>query len=379
MRLVHGRPVRSLLSGTMRRLSASLLPLLAAVLPAQEDAPDAGALLRELRRGDPGPDRRIAIVDELLEQGGSAVVRLHRLARRQLAGLDEDYHREAKEHLEHFARTAPRVVHERFGRGTEAELEEIRSSVLDRSRGEEELTKATIRSELDPALARLRELLVVTPEQVFAAGPELRAELVELERRIDELVEWRVILDRTVEVYGRTRRGRRDIERQDPPPSPSQYHCDLERRHRWLALLATPMSRRDRSVLEDNRGLAGELQEPEAAGITELNRIRILLDIGALVIDVKLCTAARGHSRDMRTLGFFSHTSPVPGKETPGKRAARAGTSGSTENIAHGQTTAEGVIRSWWYSPGHHRNMLGAHLRIGLGKDETHWTQMFGG
>ena len=40
----------------------------------------------------------------------------------------------------------------------------------------------------------------------------------------------------------------------------------------------------------------------------------------------------------------------------------------SPENIAAGQDTGEGAIHAWWHSPGHHKNMLGGHGRVGLGR-----------
>ena len=86
-----------------------------------------------------------------------------------------------------------------------------------------------------------------------------------------------------------------------------------------------------------------------------------------------------GAAQFIEKLGFFSHTSPVEGKRTPSDRAARFGTSASAENIAQGQPTGPAAIRSWWYSPGHHRNMMGAFARVGLGRSEAYWTQMFGG
>jgi uncharacterized protein YkwD len=140
-----------------------------------------------------------------------------------------------------------------------------------------------------------------------------------------------------------------------------------------------PMSAADARTLNRNRELAGELDAEEYAGILEINLLRIRLGLRALAIDVKLCTAARGHSDDMRRLNFFSHTSPVPGKETPGKRAALAGTSGGAENIAAGPSEGFGAVRMWWYSPGHHQNMLGSHGRAGLGRSEQLWTLMLGG
>ena len=76
---------------------------------------------------------------------------------------------------------------------------------------------------------------------------------------------------------------------------------------------------------------------------------------------------------------FFDHTSPVAGKETPWKRAALAGTSANGENIYAGSTKGAAAHQGWWYSPGHHANMMGKGVRIGVGRDKDHFTQMFGG
>jgi uncharacterized protein YkwD len=113
-------------------------------------------------------------------------------------------------------------------------------------------------------------------------------------------------------------------------------------------------------------------------GIRELNEWRLLLDLNALLIDPKLCEAARGHSEDMNEHGFFAHESPLPGKTTPGDRAAEAGTTGSGENIHMGSSKSASANEGWFYSPGHHKNMFRPNYRrIGLGNFNKHWTQMF--
>jgi uncharacterized protein YkwD len=135
-------------------------------------------------------------------------------------------------------------------------------------------------------------------------------------------------------------------------------------------------------VMEDNLKAArkAELPENERIGIEDLNLMRLLVGQSALRIDLKLCEAARGHSEDMKTLGFFAHNSPVPGKSTPSARAAKAGTSGGGENIFMGSTSPLGANMGWFYSPGHHKNMFNpGYHRIGLGNYGVHWTQMFGG
>jgi len=91
-----------------------------------------------------------------------------------------------------------------------------------------------------------------------------------------------------------------------------------------------------------------------------------------------LYDAARDHAKDMVEKKFFAHDSPVPGKKTPWARAKRFGTSAHAENIAAGANTGADTIRLWWYSPGHHKNMMGGHARVGLGRHKKTWTQLFG-
>lgn len=136
----------------------------------------------------------------------------------------------------------------------------------------------------------------------------------------------------------------------------------------------------DRRALAANQKiLASEVvPEAEAIGCEDANRIRMLAGLSALKIDPALCLAARTHSQDMVEHGFFAHDSPVEGRETFDVRAEWAGTTASAENIAQGQATAAEANRGWFLSPGHFRNFLGTHTRIGLGIHETHYTQLFG-
>ncbi|MDE0826900.1 MAG: CAP domain-containing protein [Akkermansiaceae bacterium] len=134
-------------------------------------------------------------------------------------------------------------------------------------------------------------------------------------------------------------------------------------------------------IMADNRQVAAktELPEAERLGIEELNTMRLLLNLNALRLDPKLCEAGRGHSQDMKEHNFFSHTSPIPGKNSPSARASKAGTSGGGENIYMGSKSPKAANKGWFYSPGHHKNMFNAgYKRVGLGNYRSHWTQMFG-
>ena len=109
-----------------------------------------------------------------------------------------------------------------------------------------------------------------------------------------------------------------------------------------------------------------------------LNLTRNLLGLPSLAIDMKLTAAARDHSKDMEELKFMAHESPVPGKKTPEDRAARFGTSSLGENIFQGSRDGNAANRAWFHSPGHFKNMLGDHQRVGVGRSGVYFTEMFG-
>lgn len=134
----------------------------------------------------------------------------------------------------------------------------------------------------------------------------------------------------------------------------------------------------DAGTLERNRKMQKDVEPQEYKFTVILNRYRIALDKGALEIDVKLCKAARGHSKDMKEKNFFSHDSPVPGKQTPQMRAAAEGTGCFSENITRAGTTPEEAFWSWFKSTaGHHENMIGGAGRIGIGNFQEMWTANF--
>ena len=240
------------------------------------------------------------------------------------------------------------------------------------------MTKERIHAEVDPRLARLRELLRVTPQAVRASDEKLDEKREALEDLADMLDMWAAVWREAAELLAADEAGADTLRRIKEPPSVDGRMDALDAEEVWLTILATPMSDRDRRVFEDNRVLSAELDADEGAGILYHNRIRVELGLHAQAIDLKLCEAGRGHSKDMHDLGFFAHESPVEGKKTPSDRAQLAGTSGGAENIARGQRTGVAAVDAWWYSPGHHRNMLGGGTRIGLGRFETFWTEMFG-
>ncbi|MCH7726164.1 MAG: CAP domain-containing protein [Planctomycetes bacterium] len=142
-------------------------------------------------------------------------------------------------------------------------------------------------------------------------------------------------------------------------------------------LLSSPLARID-YVREQNANLAKKIHRAEADGIRYLNEMRIVMGLKPTLIDPKLCMAARGHSKDMQTLDFFDHESPVEGKTTFLDRARLAGTKANSENIYWGSPNERTAIDVWFSSPPHHRNMFDSDwTHQGIGRWEDHWTQMF--
>lgn len=131
-----------------------------------------------------------------------------------------------------------------------------------------------------------------------------------------------------------------------------------------------------RAVLRKNAELARAIESSEVEGIRQLNEWRIVMGLNPLLIDPKLCDAARDHSKDMANEGFFSHTSPVEGKTSFTQRAKNFGTSARAENIAINGSPS-GANSAWFHSPGHHKNMFRNHTTVGLGIHGRHYTQLF--
>lgn len=113
-----------------------------------------------------------------------------------------------------------------------------------------------------------------------------------------------------------------------------------------------------------------------------LNHARIIMGLHAMVLEENLSKAAWGHSNDMRTGGFFSHTSPLPGKKSPADRARLAKFAGSWtgENIFMGSPSYASAYNGWFGSDGHRFIMFtkGGSNVIGVGVDGGHWTMMTG-
>lgn len=131
------------------------------------------------------------------------------------------------------------------------------------------------------------------------------------------------------------------------------------------------------------------LDDEEQAFLVLLNQHRQANGRDPVAACTSLNRAAQGHSEDMRDQGYFDHTG-LNGS-SPIDRAcdacyASCGSTGWGENIAAGNSGADGTFDQWVNSPGHNANMLGDNYAVvgigratGGGSYGTYWTTVFGG
>ena len=359
---------------TRRALALAGLAVLALHAPAfgQDEGPSVRTLMRQFRSTRALWEERDAAARELVTKGPEAARQLASAVSTEFRQRHKKWALAHSNYLKVFEREAARAGAERLRAAPEGEVEAQREKLLRYSRSSG-LSKAQVKGPCDSALHRLEELLQVSAARLIDEDEKLRDAQGDL---LDEAMdlEWLAeIWDMAVMFAPEP-----ETRRLEACVFSAQIYKDLREAEELMALAGVATEVRDKETLVANQALAGELLPEEFKGLLELNRIRILAGIGALQIDEKLCRAARDHSKDMVEHGFFSHTSPVPGKRSFVDRARLAGTSAGGENIAAGQKTGGGAIRAWWYSPGHHRNMMGRSRRVGLGQHEDHWTQMLG-
>ncbi len=364
-----------------RALAGALLALCAAgVAPAQDPAPPPTILQLQMLLKAPTTDAaaREPIAAELMVRGLAGSIALFDTTRTTTEQRRRDWQRDLDRFRAAFAKAVPKTHRQLHDKERTRRIEQLRERAAAVYR-EGTPTKERIARDLDPIRAELMELVLLDPAAVLAANPELERGASGLRAAHADLCAWFDLHLRAVQVADIDPAGRKHVDKfaQLEPVPPIELELDAS--CRTLALASMPLPGRDSQALLRNQALATTTDPEEFAGTELLNRIRIAMGRTVVALDPKLSDAARVHSVDMRTLGFFSHESPVPGRRTFGDRAAAAGTSASAENIAWGQARGAGAIEAWWHSPGHHVNMMGGHVRTGLGRSETHWTQLFGG
>ncbi len=307
--------------------------------PTPKKPTDHRALIHQYRNAVADPATRHKIVEQIRGMGEKACADLQTVMEQELSFKLRNYQKT-------YAAACAAVAITKV-RAAGSELITLREKF---NEGAASPTHESITADLDPILAKLTEMLQPSAKEIQAKNPQLPKLIEELKAKS---ADWQSLTGRTFESL---------IE-------PLESAAQME---------ALVQDRTSEEAVEFNLTLADKLDPQELAGIRELNRIRLLVGRRALPIDMRLTDAARGHSHDMKEKGFFSHESPVEGKKTPWDRAATAGTNAGAENIAAGQHTGVDVIGAWWHSPGHFVNMMGDYRRVGLGRADTLWTQMFG-
>ncbi len=361
----------------MSRALSLCASVLLAALPALSQAgaePTGPGLVARLKSTRLDLDDAAGVVAKLQVQPLSIRLQASIALSDQLASRKKKHDRAAADLQRELGKNVTAVVKTRIGKGLESAAA-VRSKALAISR-RDGLTKGQIETELDPLVAQIEQWVLPTKAELETRAL-VDAKQAVLAQRVDLQKLYRLYADCTsgLELHPDAEK---HFLKYPVPPLPPSPDSITDETTVWT-LMALPLSERDRSTLTANEVLRPVIDAEEFAGTTALQRTRFLLGLPLLRLDEKLSAAARDHSTDMVSLGFFAHESPVAGKRSPGDRAANFGTSGGAENIANGQGAGAGAIRAWWYSPGHHRNMLGDHGRTGLGRHEQTWTQMFGG
>jgi uncharacterized protein YkwD len=134
---------------------------------------------------------------------------------------------------------------------------------------------------------------------------------------------------------------------------------------------------------------AASLDEEEQRFLELLNQHRLANGVSPVSACASLNRAAQAHSEDMRDQGYFDHTG-LNGS-SPSSRACDAcfeicQSTGFGENIAAGNSGAEGTFDQWLNSSGHNANMLrDSYVVVGLGRATgggnygAYWTNAFAG
>ena len=322
----------------------------------KREAADLPVLFRK-RKGD--ADGRKAVVDRAIELGGQAVTGVLAAVNTELAPLQVRY-RQA------FYKESQQKVREKLKDSTPQDIEGRRAVIMN-TVNQADLAKEMIVEKADPALRELQQKLVVTPKVVLAGAEPLQ-------KMRDELVLLSGFAQRLAGALPAPQ-----ARAAGDPPAAAKFEAALRTDEEVAALMVIAADDRDRKVLLDNVPLESKIQPEEAKGLRFLNQVRILAGLAPCAIDTRLCDAGRDHSKDMVEKKFFAHESPVPGKRQPWDRAKNFGTTATSENIAFGAASGPETIMQWWHSPGHLQNMMASHRRVGLGKYEKTWTQMFGG
>ena len=340
------------------RLAPAQAPAGEPAKPTREQQRAINKILGQFRSARRDPAKRAEAVQRAIESGPPA-------AGAMLGVIAREMEPQIQRYGGLFAKQAAAVAQKQVSTVDGQEVAGLQQKVLG-LQNREDFSEELIRREAHPALRRLEEIFVVDRAAILDQSESLRAER---ERLKEAGALWEKC---ALYLWAQLPEG------ENKPKDPPSFEAYLQGEESLAAGLAAPMGPQTRKILAANRGLAAKLDPEEARAILALNLTRNLLGLDAVLIDLRLCQAARDHSQDMKDYKFFSHTSPRPGKRTFSDRAQALGTTASAENIGLGRSDGKSAQMGWFYSPGHHKNMLGGHGRVGVGRSGSYYTEMFG-
>lgn len=366
--------MRFLLFGLLAVGLQAASPVVSSVVAAEEPAAETAgerltssqkrairSLAIKFRRARRNVDEQAAILSAAMQAGPQAVEEIRSMIEDQLTPAVSRYRQS-------FVKAASGAAAQKFAKADKNELQQIQNQV-NALRSDPNLSKEMVKRIGDPGMERLAEIALLDRAGVLSTNRKLAEER---QRLVPTGKLWEVATGYLAKAGSAT------ASATDADSRATTFEEFLVQEEELAVMLALPMDDATRAIFRANDKLAKKLDPEEAKCVLSLNLTRILLGLKPLLIDLKLTAAARDHSADMRKLKFFDHKSPVKGKTTFSDRANNFGTSASGENIAAGYATGPAVNLGWFHSPGHHKNMLSGHDRVGIGRDGKHWTELFG-
>ena len=321
---------------------------------SQSDKIRASSLFKDFEKYKGNHRRRTEIIRQMVDLGRP-------VAQKMFDILDRDVRKKWPIYQTGFTSSAKKIGARKNTVGVRNEIVALQLKIQGLRKMGKGLTKDQITRTGDPALKRLQKLKIIDVREIFNSNSKLmkqRENIVAVAEQRALCIDRLILREDEAETFGL-----KEI---------SEY----EKLNASLALWA-PLEHLQ--ILHLNSKITKTVPPEEASAVRDMNQYRILIGLRPCLLDPRLCIASREHSKDMEKKKFFAHDSPIPGKKSPWDRAKLVGTTANAENIFKGNQGGHVANRAWWYSPGHHINMLSPDAkRVGMGVHKKHWTQMFG-
>ena len=122
-----------------------------------------------------------------------------------------------------------------------------------------------------------------------------------------------------------------------------------------------------------------DMDPEERQCVLFVNLARVALGLRPLVIDTRLCRAAREHAKFIQLNRKPVHESTVAGKETPEDRAAAEETTMDHEFLYAGSPEFRSALKDWFSAEEKHCQLLDPTIgRIGIAEEKGYWCLLVG-